>query len=299
MHFTDENAMVKKLFLLVLFSFLYSCSSQPKEEWLKLRPYKIASLEKELKEISGLFYLDSQLYALNDGGNPAALYRLDPGQGSVRSRVDIAEKNRDWEALTGDGRLLYVGDFGNNWGNRRDLKIHKVVPESGEILRSFSFDFEEQKEIRDLPHAHDFDMEAMVFDKRMLHLFTKEWKSLGTSRYELDPTMESGLKQTLKRKERIELGYLVTDAAVHEETLYLIGYTRKMEVYLSVFQRDSRGNYFSLPYKKHYLGLASGLGQIESLTATEKGLYIAGERFTYKFLSAEPMLYFVPFEKLR
>ena len=37
------------------------------------------------------------------------------------------EENVDWEDITQDETHIYIADFGNNNGNRTDLKIYKIL----------------------------------------------------------------------------------------------------------------------------------------------------------------------------
>ena len=84
-------------------------------------------LSEGLSEISGLEFLnDSTLVAINDGGNEPLIYLLDL-KGKVQGVVKVENaQNRDWEDLAIDDEHLYIGDFGNNVNNRRDLVIYKV-----------------------------------------------------------------------------------------------------------------------------------------------------------------------------
>lgn len=85
----------------------------------------------------------------------------------------------DWEDITQDpSGNMYIGDFGNNNINRKDLTIYKIpnpslIVEDTIIAESIHFTYLNQF---DFPPANDqknFDMEAMIWYRDSLHLFSK------------------------------------------------------------------------------------------------------------------------------
>jgi len=79
---------------------------------------------------SGLVYTDGALWTQEDGGTLNAIYKIDTSSannGKVLQTVFIKGfANNDWEDLAADADYIYIGDFGNNNGNRSDLNIIKV-----------------------------------------------------------------------------------------------------------------------------------------------------------------------------
>jgi hypothetical protein len=134
-----------------------------------------SKLPAQLSEISGLVRLpDGSVWALNDGGNAAELLRLDIRTGNILEARTLPLRNRDWEDLTADPQgNLYIGDFGNNLNNRKDLRIYIYQPYTGHI-DSILFEYPDQTSFP--PKAEEdrkFDCEAMIFAHDSLHLFTK------------------------------------------------------------------------------------------------------------------------------
>ena len=76
-------------------------------------------------ETSGLLRVNDQLWTHNDSGNDPILYRIDPLDGSVLQMLAINVPNIDWEDITTDGEFIYIGDVGNNSGDRTDLPRQK------------------------------------------------------------------------------------------------------------------------------------------------------------------------------
>lgn len=79
----------------------------------------------------------------------------------------------------------------------------------------------------------DFDAEAMIYLDGKLHLFTKEWGAKSTTHYIIDPEISD--KQKARKTEVYKTGFVVTDAAYFNKKLYLVGYTKKTEIFLDVF----------------------------------------------------------------
>jgi hypothetical protein len=126
-----------------------------------------------IKESSGLCADGTGNYLTHNDDTDSCLYRIDR-KGNDLGCVCIPANNTDWEELcrSNDGRF-FIGDFGNNLNQRKDLQILILDPTfalSGRI----QFSFEDQKSWPPLhPFAMDFDCEALVFHQDSLWLFTK------------------------------------------------------------------------------------------------------------------------------
>ncbi len=138
---------------------------------------KINSLSSSIHEISGITILsDNRLYAINDSGNDNTLFSLTQ-KGKIINTIKITEaKNIDWEDLAYDKEdNIYIGDFGNNNNDRKDLVIYKV---SGIIANNVSvskieFVLEDQKKFPPKKKNLNFDIEAFIHLNGNLYLFTK------------------------------------------------------------------------------------------------------------------------------
>ena len=83
---------------------------------------RLTSLDSTVFESSGLVYLNHRLITHNDSGDEPALYEIDTINGEVLRKVILrGALNRDWEDICADSKYIYVGDFGNNYGSRKDL----------------------------------------------------------------------------------------------------------------------------------------------------------------------------------
>lgn len=285
-------------FVFLWLSLQLSAQNIPK---LNLNHYKIAVLSDSLRESSGLAALGEKLFSFNDSGNTSEIFEIKPGSSSIEKTFQTGLKNVDWEAMTTDGENFYIGDFGNNLGTRQDLKVYKLPFRNDSILidsvQSIPFYYPEQTDFSRQNLQHNFDAEAMIFFEDKLHIFTKEWLSNTVSHYLIDKNLREN--QPAQKLESFDTGFVVTDASFFDNKLYAVGYTKKANVYLIIFEKEDSGLlFFRKPAKKYFLGKAYNIGQIEGIAATEKGLYISGERFSIKIKKVPQSLYFIPFKDL-
>ena len=116
------KSMAKKLSLQVIIIFLfYSCSNHGQLIY-------VTKLPKSLKENSGIAtYTDNSAWFIEDSGNDDIITQVDY-DGKILKELKVKNgKNHDWEDLTSDkAGNLYIGDFGNNDNDRKNLVIYKL-----------------------------------------------------------------------------------------------------------------------------------------------------------------------------
>jgi len=165
--------MKKLLLFIILISFEY-LSAQ------KIKTKKICLIPEILQETSGIVLgLNNTIWTHNDSGGKTILYQLN-SKGEILRRVFIANaQNIDWEELTEDRKgNVYIGDFGNNANKRKDLCIYKIPhPDSLKkdtlVAQKISFSYEDQYTFPPPSYRKNFDMEAMIFYRDSLWLFSK------------------------------------------------------------------------------------------------------------------------------
>lgn len=301
---------MKKFFLAVSLS-ISTISFSQQADFLKIRKYRVNYLDTKIQETSGLSLLNGKLYTFNDSGNTPDLFEINKDNGEIVQIFKTNLINTDWEALTNDGENFYVGDFGNNTGTRKDLAIYKVPYEKLKQINTnqvsgserpldgavISFFYPEQTDFTPKNLKNDFDAEAMIYLDGKIHLFTKEWASKSTTHYTIDPTISE--KQEAKKIEAFKTNFVVTDAAYFEKKLYLVGYTKKTEVFLNIYTETEPGIFFKEDPKHYYLGTALSIGQIEGVAVDGSGIYISGEKFHSPLGGVKQSLYFIPKDKLK
>lgn len=179
MPLTSGEALARhaKCICLGLMFVLYS----PEHVAQTLRWEPLCKLPATLRGSSGLVSTNggSTIWSLADNNSPVELYELDTLCNTLRTLRVAGIDKTDWEDLTADDSgNLYIGDFGNNSNDRKDLRILILQqPESAsgdsilpEIIR---FRYANQSEYPPSPANRNFDMEAMVWFDDSLHLFSK------------------------------------------------------------------------------------------------------------------------------
>lgn len=140
----------------------------------------LCKLPKKLKEVSGIQMTKDEtvFYAVQDSGNGSFLYEITT-DGDKQRKLSINVENTDWEDLASDGKgNLYLGDFGNNANERKDLCIYKVNPSSAETETitpdyKVSFYYPEQTEFPPSKKELVYDCEAFFEYNGFFYLFTK------------------------------------------------------------------------------------------------------------------------------
>jgi len=141
---------------------------------------KTIRLPAVLTEVSGLWVegVDS-LWWHNDGGHTPTLYCTDRNGKILDTIAFTTIKNIDWEDLTADDRgHIYIGDFGNNLNQRKDLKIYIYKRTTGQ-LDSIQFQYQEQSVFPPQQADQNFDMEAFFYHQDSFHLFSKNKAKYG------------------------------------------------------------------------------------------------------------------------
>lgn len=276
--------------------FLFANGFAQQTDFLKIGKYRVSYLSDSLKENSGLSLRKGKLYTMNDGGNSSEIFEIDKSSGKILKTIETGLTNIDWEAIASDSLHFYTGDFGNNAGTRKDLKIYKIPYDNTVAAQEIPFFYPEQQDFSRKVINNDFDAEAMIVLNGKIHVFTKEWVSKSTTHYVLNPELADN--QPAEKTESFRTGFVVTDAAYFDGKLFLIGYTKNTEVFLSVFKESEPGVFFSKQPKKYYLGSSLSVGQIEGIAVDESGVYISGEEFRTPFGTAKQAFYFIPADKI-
>lgn len=284
--------------LLLFFALLlFADGFAQQADFLKIGRYRVAYLSDSLKENSGLSFRNGKLYTINDGGNSSEIFEIEKSSGKVLKTIKTGLKNIDWEAIASDSLYFYTGDFGNNAGTRKDLKIYKIPYDNNSAAQEIPFFYPEQQDFSRKVINNDFDAEAMIVLNGKIHVFTKEWASKSTTHYVVNPELADN--QAAEKTESFRIGFVVTDAAYFDGKLFLIGYTKNTEVFLSVFDETEPGVFFKEQPRKYYLGSSLVIGQIEGIAVDENGVYISGEEFRTPLGTAKQAFYFIPADKFR
>ena len=273
---------LKLFFLLLTFSsLLFSCNTQndPKEDNRLVDIYPATSIEKlsdKVDETSGLIFFRNSIWTLNDSGGNPEIYRLDSLSGEVIQIVNI--KNgyiADFEDITQDDDFIYVGDFGNNYGNRKDLHIYKIakkdIPEKVDVslnAESIKFEYADQKEFQVESRNNNYDCEAMISFGDSLYLFTKNWVDAKTRVYAV-PKLAGEYSVDVLNEFPAEGLITAAEYSAENGMLCILGYKDFMP-FVWVFQNFKQNNFFDGKRLRLNLDKIHG-AQTEGLCFNAKG----------------------------
>ncbi len=243
----------------------------------------IAYLDKRVKESSGLTYISGELLTHNDSGDKAYIYVIDTFNGQVKYRVKLKKSdNVDWEDICHDESYIYIGDIGNNRGDRRDLTIYKVAidaffshPDGKISAEQIHYKYAEQKDFSPRNHRHNFDAETLISYRDSLYIFTKNWKNFKTYIYKLPKEPGS---YTLRRIDSLDAGILVTGGLFsnYEQSFMLTGYRENIPYLIRI--DGVRGDAFSKARMHKSALIVSSSTQVEAIAEQGRGrFFISGE----------------------
>jgi len=257
------------MFTLISTSLFQSCK---KSEFIPVttdstatNPIKIVlknALPAKLKESSGLCYTDGCLWSFGDSGNPNSIYKTDTTTGSIIQTVTISNyPNTDWEDITADSGFIYIGDFGNNNGDRKDLKILKVnkadLKSSAVQLsvnaESINFTYSDQTDFT--PNSNtNFDCEAVVAIDQQIYIFTKDGGDFKTRCYKLSKIQGN---YSVAPYSTFESQGKITAAAFAPATkeIVLLGYmNQKIQSFMWLLNRYSSDQFFTGTTQRFNIG---------------------------------------------
>lgn len=241
----------------------------------------LADLPLDLREVSGLAWVEGKLYGHSDEG-AARLYEIDPGTGAIMRSISIlgGPENLDWEDMAVGENYIYIGEFGNNSGNRMDLKIYRLdksdLQGSAAFVDVIEFAYADQSTFNHQTNQHNFDCEAMIFQGDSLHLFSKNWLDGKSRHYVLPATPGSYL---VPAKDSFDVGGFITGADIGEEgVIALLGRTEAGTLFSWLLFDYPEGDFFGGNKRRIFLGEEKDKGQVEGIAFRGGGqAYIGSE----------------------
>ncbi len=246
---------------------------------------QVAIMPDELEENSGLAFFNNTLWTHTDAAGEDKLYRIDTLTAEITKEVIIATAdNHDWEELAQSETHIFIGDFGNNDGNRTDLRIFRVSKadlENESVINAdlIEFSYADQTDFTLMNNANNYDCEAFFYLDGNLHLFSKNWVDFQTRHYVIPA--EPGTYEA-PMIEEFPANCLITGADIDEEgTIVLLGYTTAGTNILWLFFDYPAGNILGGNKRRVSLGNSLNNSQTEGIVFSGAGRgFIGAEQFS-------------------
>jgi len=241
----------------------------------RYKPQFVTDLPESINETSGLLFFNGEIWTINDSGNQPEIYQIDSTSGNVLRTVVVRNSvNTDWESISQDDSNVYIGDFGNNAGNRKNLCILKIPKAYMLNLLNdtvdatyIRFSYPDQTHFQTAFNNNNFDCEAFFFHNDSLHLFSKNWSDLKTKHYVL-PSLPGNYIARLA--DNFNADGFITDASINAKgNIVLLGYKnikgRRYTCFAWLLSGYIGTGFFGGERKRLKLGSALRLGQTEGI----------------------------------
>jgi len=235
-------------------------------------------LPDEVDETSGLIKWDGGFWTHNDSGGENIIYKLDTTSGEVTQRVRLLNAtNIDWEDIAQDEDFIYIGDFGNNNGNRDNLAIYIVDKDditTGKYVEAdvekISFTYEDYSGKIEKTKENNFDCEAMIATEDYIYLFSKNRGDNKSKLYQL-PKIQGNYIAELKYTFNSEGLITGADLSKNNNELILVGYTNNSWIPFLWLMFDFQGEDFYSGNKRRIDMLNIPATQTEGICYTAQG----------------------------
>ena len=277
------------LTLIFLFFGLLTIKSQTATEITNIQT-------PDLDENSGLIFYNNNIITFNDSGGEANLYEINANTGNITRTVTITNAtNVDWEDITQDASYIYIGDIGNNNGNRTDLKIYKIAKNDYNgsddiaVAEIISYSYADQLDFTSNPNNTNWDAEGLISYSDQLLIFSKNWVDNRVNVYSIPKT--NGTYSALLKSSYNTNG-LITSAEIslNENIIYLIGYSSSQAPFMYTIHGipNNSLDIFSGVISEKISNIVPLGNQVEAIalfeiTPNQHRLYISNEKFIFSY----------------
>jgi hypothetical protein len=287
------NALARIFLIFLLQSICEGVFAQPNLPTVTLAPVYSVQLPAELLETSGITRFQQGLVTHNDNSDEN-LYVIDTLNGAILQTFSLnGTTNFDWEEITQDSLYLYVGDFGNNAGNRTDLHILRIekssLLEGTPAIDTIAFAYEDQIDFTPSNQSTAFDCEAFIAGTDSLFLFTKNWNDLSTVCYSVPKVPCNYIAQP---KDSSAVNGLITGATYlpNKRLIILSGYSSLLQPFMYLLFDFEGTDFFSSFQQK--VNPSLNFHQVEGVSTTNGiDVYLTNEYFSQSFITNQQKLH--------
>lgn len=280
--------MEMRIFLFVLVSLMVSgCFRVPQsiEDGFSMELTEYAKMPEVANECSGLVLNSEEIIVLNDGGaGPYLVHLTKDGVDTIKRTLVKGVRNVDWEAMIAHEDEILIGEFGNNLGQRKDLKIYHIDSERFELKETIEFSYPDQDRFD--VQRHNFDCEAFIVKDGKYYLFSKNRGNKNSNIY-----TAPFKSNEFEFQDSIQLKGMVTDAVYHKasKTILLLCYDFGIGGFknsLALVKENRKGafrvtNIFNIAPPEQFEAITQ-LSDNEFLIGSEKGLGNGKKLYTVK-----------------
>jgi len=231
----------------------------------------LGKMERHINESSGICksHTDTTFWTHNDGNYPEIFEITQHGK-LLQSKPFQLEMT-DFEEITKDSDgNIYLGDFGNNFSNRKNLAIHRYNAGQDAIDRSIFFSYPDQNDFSFSYKNGIFDCEAFFYFNDYLYLFSKNRNKEKPVRIYQLPTLSGRYEALIIDSARLKSPITGADISPSKEFFVLLTYK-----HLYIFKIKEGRITFDYPKGKYSLENA---GQAEAICyVNENELIITNE----------------------
>ena len=268
---------MKKLVFLLSLAIIGCSTKEQNKVNLSSIEYKKFELPKDLEETSGIILNNGLLWTHNDSGNESVVFNID-ATGEIIQKIPITTaKNIDWEDITAKNEFITIGDFGNNFGTRKNLYLLELKFINGKLNKHDSIPFYYPEQTSYLFNAlTPFDAEAIINIENKYLVFTKNRNTLTTEMYLIDKTLNRPVEA--EYIESLNVNSLITGGDYNEDskTLVLTSYSSGGYQYLIRIKNFSLQTLENIEIENY--GIDYKDAQIEAITIiNENEFWITSE----------------------
>ena len=224
----------------------------------------------KLDETSGIMKLGNDFWThVDDTDN--SIYRIDTESDSIFQKVTILNStNQDWEDMFCDDNYIYIGDIGNNGGNRHNLRYYRIdrtevdSTTTSVNAEKIKFTYSDQT-VFNTNNGNYYDCEAFIVLHDTIHMFTKGWRNRWTKHYMLPAIPGTQVAQLV---DSFNVDGLITSAAIQGDSLVVLlglNYVNGSKSFVWTLSGFTGSDFFGGNKRRFEIGNINNVGQVEAI----------------------------------